>query len=139
MRTAIDTNVISAIWSGEAQAHAIVRDLQEAQAQGGLAISPVAYAELRAYPRASAGFVDEFLTSTNIVVDWGLSEEFWLLVADRFSRHAERRRKSKAPGTKRLLADFMIAAHAVTHADRLMTLDRQRYHRDFPELTLLPD
>ena len=38
---------------------------------------------------------------------------------------------------KRLLADFVIGAHALYSADRLLTLDEGRYRRDFPELKLL--
>jgi predicted nucleic acid-binding protein len=35
-----------------------------------------------------------------------------------------------------LLPDFLIAAHALLRADRLMTLDPARYQQDFPELRL---
>ncbi len=43
-------------------------------------------------------------------------------------------RKCGVWGTQRLLADFIIGSHALAHADRFMTLDPQRYARDFPEL-----
>jgi len=36
-----------------------------------------------------------------------------------------------------LLVDFIIAAHALLHADRLMTLDPVRYELDFPKLHLV--
>jgi predicted nucleic acid-binding protein len=35
-----------------------------------------------------------------------------------------------------LPADFVIAAHALLKADRLMTLDANRYGVDFPQLRL---
>ena len=38
---------------------------------------------------------------------------------------------------KRLLVDFIIAAHALLRADRLMTLDASRYARDFPRLCMV--
>jgi hypothetical protein len=37
-----------------------------------------------------------------------------------------------------LLADFVVGAHALLLADRLMPLDAARYSRDFPELLLFP-
>ncbi len=37
---------------------------------------------------------------------------------------------------RRLLADFMIGAHALLSADRLMTFDTKVYGQDFPELRL---
>jgi predicted nucleic acid-binding protein len=36
-----------------------------------------------------------------------------------------------------LLADFIIGSHALSEADRFMTLDPKRYKQDFPELTLI--
>ena len=136
MRTAIDTNAISALWSGEPLASAISNLLDEAASAGGLVICGAVYAELRAHPRASREFVDKFLASTSITIDYSMDAATWEQAASRFARYVVRRRAShsRTPHAKRLLADFIIGAHALTRADRLLTLDTSRYARDFADL-----
>ena len=137
MRTAIDTNVISALWSKEASASDIARNLGNAKAEGGLVVSGPVYAELLAYPKATESFVNDFLADTGITVDFAMEQAAWVEAGRRFARYAKRRRRSAGRGAKRLLADFLIGAHALAHADRFMTLDPRRYARDFPELNLV--
>jgi len=60
MRTAIDTNVISALWSGEPASNGIAALLGEAQKEGGLAISAPVYVELLAYPVPRSLFCGSF-------------------------------------------------------------------------------
>jgi len=38
---------------------------------------------------------------------------------------------------RRILADFVVGAHALLRTDRLFTFDRDRYMTDFPELPLM--
>lgn len=135
MRTALDTNVISALWSQESTAQRIVSRLGEAQRGGGLVICAPVYVELSAHPKVTMAFVDEFLRNTNIIVDFVLDEKVWKKAAEVFADYARRRRKTGGP--KRLLVDFIIGAHAALHADRLMTLDQGRYGKAFPTLKLL--
>ncbi|MBV9158026.1 MAG: PIN domain-containing protein [Acidobacteriaceae bacterium] len=137
MRTAIDTNVISALWSDERSAREIASQLREAHAEGGLIISAPVHSELVAHPKATEVFVDEFLSATRIAIDFDLEERIWREAARRFARYAQRRRHSAGNTAKRLLADFIIGAHALARADRLMTLDPVRYVRDFPDLKLM--
>lgn len=137
MRTAIDTNVLSALWSKEPFAFDVARDLGDAKSEGGLVIGAPVYAELLAHPKATEVFVDSFLSDTGIVVDFDLKKLVWLEAGRRFARYARRRRRSSQPEPRRLLADFIIGAHALTQADRLMTLDPKPYGRDFPELKLI--
>jgi predicted nucleic acid-binding protein len=50
MRTAIDTNVISALWSGEPASQGIAALLGRARNEGGLVVCARVYVELLAYP-----------------------------------------------------------------------------------------
>jgi predicted nucleic acid-binding protein len=137
VRTAIDSNVISAIWSAEPSAKKLVKQLGEAKVEGALLISPFVFAELHAYPGATEGFIRRFLEATGVVVDLRLEERIWIETGRRFALYAARRRQSSGTGAKRLLADFLIGSHALVQADRLLTLDPHRYSKDFPEVRLM--
>ena len=138
MRTALDSNIVSAIWSREPVASQIAALLGKAQAEGGLVVCAPVYAELLAHPKASQKFVDEFLARTNVTVEFLLDEEVWREAAQSLALYAQRRRKSGGTIPKRFLADFIVGAHAWIRADRLFTLDKTRYDRAFPKLRLLP-
>ena len=138
MRTAIDTNVISALWSKETIASQMSPLLAKLQTEGGLVISAPVFAELVAHPKSTIKFVDTFLSTTNITVDFSTDEDVWRAAASAFSDYVQRRRKSGNGSQKRLLVDFVIGAHATLRADRLLTLDKSRYQRSFPRLKILP-
>jgi len=78
MRTAIDTNVLSALWSKEPFASDIARNLGNAKADGGLVVSAPVYAELLAYPKATESFVNDFLADTGIAVDFEFRQPVWM-------------------------------------------------------------
>lgn len=137
MRTAIDTNVISALWSKEMVSADVLVRLGNAKMDGGLVIAGPVYAELLAYPNASIEFLTDFLKDTGVTVDFEFPSAVWLETGTRFARYATRRRASTGKPPRRLLADFMIGSHALLHADRLMTLDPAFYRQDFAELRLL--
>jgi predicted nucleic acid-binding protein len=137
MRTALDTNILSALWSGEPLASQITASLGGARAQGGLVICAPVFAELMAHPSVTPDFVEEFLSETGITVDFALGEAVWRQSAKSFATYAQRRRRSGGNSPKRLLVDFVIASHALLHADRLMTLDAKRYNPDFPKLRIV--
>ena len=138
MRTAIDTNILSAIWSNEPATASIVQLLGEARRNGALILSPVVFAELHAYPGATSAFLSSFIADTGITADFHLEKATWEEAGIRFARYAIRRRQSLGSAPRRLIADFLVGAHALLQADQLFTLDSKVYQQDFPELALVP-
>lgn len=137
MRTAIDSNIFSAIWSGESSVPKLLVQLEEARQEGALLISPFVFAELHAYPGMTEALLLKFLKATGVVVDYRLEEKVWTETGLRFARYAARRRQATGQNPRRVLADFLIGAHALVQADRLLSLDPKVYRQDFPEVRLI--
>lgn len=137
MRTALDTNILSPIWSGAPSAATIAAQLSRACAEGALVICAPVFVELSAVPGMSVQTVRKVLAETAIAIDFDLEEDVWMLAAESFGAYSIRRRHSGGGSPKRLLADFVIASHALLKADRLMTRDINRYAVDFPNLRLI--
>jgi predicted nucleic acid-binding protein len=137
MKTALDSNILSAFWSNEPSAERIERELRNSRAQGALVICAPVYVELVAHPLVSPGFVEKFLAETGIVVEFILDEPIWRQAARGFVTYAQRSRRSGGDSPKQLLVDFVVASHALLQADRLMTLDANRYSQDFPKLRIV--
>jgi len=137
MLSAIDTNVISALWSQEPAASRMAALLQSAREASGLVIAAPVFAELQAYPGATLPFIERFLNDTGIRVDFALSEGVWRQAGEAFAGYAQRRREAGGGQAKRLLVDFLVGAHAQAEADQLLTLDPDRYRLDFSKLRLV--
>ena len=137
MTTAIDTNVIIALWDRDARLNVSAQNALDAAFHRGtlVAAAPV-FAELIAAPGRTESFVDSFLEETGIGVDWELPEQVWRLAGRAFQAYAERRRKRRDRGTRRILADFVIGAHASVNGFRLLTLDEGLYRAAFPALSI---
>ena len=137
MTTAIDTNVIIALWDRDASfSSAAQTALEAAFNRGGLVVAAPVFAYLLAAPGRTEAFVDAFLGDTGMSVDWNLDEMVWRSAGRAFQRYAERRRKQRDPGTRRILADFLIGAHADARGFRLLTLDERIYRTAFPKLVV---
>jgi hypothetical protein len=135
MTTAIDTNVIIALWDAEDSLHRTARAaLDKAFNEGTLVISGAAYAELMAGPGRTEEFVDRFCEETGIAVEWEIGERAWRAAGTAFQGYAGRRRKQKGVGARRILADFVIGAHALVNGYKLLTLDARVYQASFPRL-----
>ncbi len=135
MNTCIDTNAIVALWDTDpVLSHDAQNALEAALKRGNLVIAAPVFAELVAAPGRSEEFVDSFLLETSITVDWELGEDIWRVAGRAFQSHAERRRRQREPGARRILADFLVGAHAVSLGSRLLTLDARIYRTAFPTL-----
>jgi predicted nucleic acid-binding protein len=137
VRTALDTNILSALWSGEPSAGRIAMLLGEARMLGGLVICAPVFAESLAHPSMTQDVLQHFLRETGITVDFDLGEAIWRQAANSFALYVHRRRRSEGDAPKRLLVDFVIGSHALLRADRLMTLGSKRYSQDFPKLRIV--
>jgi predicted nucleic acid-binding protein len=134
MATAIDTNIIVGLWHDDsAVSGAVEAALEAAFRRGSLVVSAPVFAELIAAPGRTEDFVNAFLSENRIAIDWNLEEPIWRAAGRAFQAYAERRSQGD-PGTRRLLADFLIGAHAQIRGYRLLSLDERVYRAAFPEL-----
>ena len=137
MITAIDTNVVVALWDKDPTLSFPAQTaLEAAFNRGNLMVATPVFAELLAAPDQTERFVGSFLEETGIAVDWDLGEAAWRSAGRAFQAYAERRRKQRDAGGRRILADFLIGAHAQTRGYRLLTLDERLYKVAFPALTI---
>ncbi len=137
MRTALDTNILSAILTQENRADAARIALLQARRNGSLVLSGAAYAELVASPGATRTVIETVLSATKIQADFTADEVFWFTAGQAYKVYTERRRASGGGLPRRILADFVIGAHASLRADALITLDPQHYRLSFPDLKLV--
>jgi predicted nucleic acid-binding protein len=137
MTTAIDTNVVIALWDEDPTVHLVAHNaLEAAFRRGNLVVAAPVFAELIAAPGRTETFVNTFLEDTRIPVDWTLGETVWRVAGRAFQSYAERRRRQRDLGARRILADFLVGAHALTNGYRLLTLDERVYRAAFPGLNV---
>jgi predicted nucleic acid-binding protein len=138
MITSIDTNVIIALWDRDlAISSAAQSALDNALERGGLVVGTPVFAELMAAPGRSETFLTSFFRDTGIAIEWNLQEAVWRAAGRSFQKYAARRRGKREPGPRRILADFLIGAHASERGYRLLTLDDRLYRAAFPDLALV--
>jgi predicted nucleic acid-binding protein len=138
MSTAIDSNVLIALWNEDDSLNTQASSaLDTAQGRGGLFVAAPVYAELLAAPSRTEAFLDSFCKETSISVHWNLSEDIWRAAGRAFRQYVARRRRQRDSGPRRILADFLIGAHALHHGFDLLTLDDRLYRAAFPRLAVL--
>ena len=137
MTTAIDTNIIIALWDKNASLNYTAQSaLEAAFSRGNLVISAPVFAELMAARGRTESFLTTFLEATGIFVDWTLEERVWRSAGKAFQWYGERRRRQRAGAVRRILADFLIGAHAQVNGYSLLTMDHRLYKAAFPQLKI---
>lgn len=137
MTTAIDTNVIVALWADDPTLSlAAETALEAAFRRGSMVVATPVFAELIAAPGRTEDFVSSLLEENGIVVDWNLNEAIWRLAGRAFQAYPDERRRQRDRGTRRILADFLIGAHALVRGYRLLSLDERLYRAAFPTLKI---
>jgi predicted nucleic acid-binding protein len=123
MVTAVDTSVrLDVLLNDPRHASASIAALRRAAAEGSLIICEIALAEV--IPTLQPVDIPQFLS------DWNLtfipsSQSSAILAGEMFRIYLERGGKRE-----RVIPDFLLAAHAQTHANRLLARDRG-YYRDY--------
>jgi predicted nucleic acid-binding protein len=154
MITAVDTNILLDVLIPAApHADTSERALAEGLRAGAVVISEPVYSELAAH-FPEQGELDRFLADTGLRL--GPSSAEALYRAGRAWSDYVRRRPARLAcpqcgatqdarcsscgasiqPRQHVVSDFLIAAHAVIHADRLLTRDRGYYSAYFPQLRL---
>jgi predicted nucleic acid-binding protein len=137
MITAIDTNILVALWNEDDSLNTLARSALDAVlARGSLVIAAPVFAELLAAPSRDEAFLDSFCRETGISVDWSLDEVIRRTAGLAFQLYVARRRKQRGSGQRRILADFLIGAHAIQNGFRLLTMDHRLYRAAFPRLII---
>jgi predicted nucleic acid-binding protein len=132
VRTAVDSSVLLDVLSGDEKFGEASRlALKSAYARGPLLACDIVWAEV------SATFGDERPCGP-ILSRLGLDfDPVSLVAAERAGRAWRTYRARKGPRRDRMIADFLIGAHAFDSADWLLSRDRGFFRTYFPELVLV--
>ena len=137
MSVALDSNVLIALLAAHGDQSTKVADtLAKLSGLGALVVSAVVYAEILAGSGRRTEELDDVLSATRIRVAWDLDRSTWIHAGTSYGRYAVRRRQSGGGPPRRLLAGFLIGAHASTIGE-LLTFDQAFYRVNFPDLRVI--
>ena len=131
MITAVDTNVLLDIFGGDAEFGSSSADaVRTCMSEGSMLACEVVWAETAASFKSSS---DAAAALARLRVEFcPLDASTSLAAGESWRAYRDRR-----GGRERVIADFLIGAHALAYADRLLTRDREFYRSYFRDLTIL--
>ncbi len=134
MITAVDTSVLLDLLLQDPMFQARSENaLRKASQEGALIICEVVYAELAGlFPTHAA--LETFLRETSIQLTPSSREMLWK--AGELWRRFCLERPRHSVMARRILADFLIGAHAMLRAEQLLTRDKDFYRAVFAGLRL---
>ncbi len=135
-RVALDSNILIAVINGEPTDAEVLEELGRLHAGGSLVMCGAAYAELLGGDGVTPAYLGELFGRTGVILEPETPLALWERAGQAYADYAQRRR-TQAGLPRRILADFIVGAHAMARADAFFTLDARRYARAFPELRLL--
>ena len=134
MITAVDTNVLLDLLLQDPSFGARAEEaLRAASKDGALVVCEIVYAELAGlFPSHEA--LEAFLRETGIQLKPSSPDSLWK--AGELWRRFCVERPRHAAVARRVVADFLVGAHAMLHAEQLLTRDTDFYHTVFAGLRL---
>jgi len=130
--TALDSNILLALWNAEATAPRLVEVLGSLQSRGRLVVCGAVYAQLC----GQRPDLDALLAGYGVQADPDMPLTAWKLAGRAQAAYAQRRQASGGGLPRRILTDFLVGAHASVGGYALLTLNTRDYG-DFQEVPLL--
>jgi predicted nucleic acid-binding protein len=129
----LDTNFVQSALDRTDSNHLRAQQALKNNASKAFCICPIVRAELHA--STSWISIEHWLIEQEVGVIWEVPERVWDAAGVAFGKYAVLRRGGQT--SRRIVADFLIAAHAEHHELEMLTFDDTVFKSVFPQVTLL--